>query len=176
LLYQIEEFFDKLKEQGGTLSTKLSTQQIGRCGELFVQYILLKHGIESAPLTTDPGIDLVAFPNVRAFLGKRGKPVTIQVKTSTHRSEASDPMCKWLLWEISNDCPADYIAAVDLERQRFWLIGTKEFIQKATHAAEQRSRLWWYTPGYEGGVTKKREEKFVEYEMDVAMPRLFCLE
>jgi len=41
---------------------KLATQQIGRCGELLVQYILLKHRIESAPLTTDVGIDLVAYP------------------------------------------------------------------------------------------------------------------
>ena len=40
----------------------LTTQQRGRCGELLVQYILLKHGIESAPLTTDTGIDLVAYP------------------------------------------------------------------------------------------------------------------
>ncbi len=40
---------------------KLAIQQIGKCGELLVQYMLLKHGVESAPLTTDPGIDLVAL-------------------------------------------------------------------------------------------------------------------
>lgn len=39
----------------------LKPAQIGRCGELLVQYRLLKFGIESAPLTTDSGIDLVAY-------------------------------------------------------------------------------------------------------------------
>ena len=41
--------------------TGLNTQQVGSCGELFVQYKLLKLGIESAPMTTDYGIDLVAL-------------------------------------------------------------------------------------------------------------------
>ena len=154
----------------------LSTQQIGKCGELFVQFKLLKLGVESAPLTTDPGIDLVAFPCVRAFPDKRGTPVTIQVKTSTHHSEASDPMCKWLLWEIPKDCIADYIAAVDFEREKFWLISTKEFIEKATRSGTGLSRLWWYIPGHDGGGRKKGEEKFVQYEMDVVIPRLFVLQ
>lgn len=39
----------------------LRTAQIGRCGELLVQYLLLLRGIESAPMTTDSGIDLVAY-------------------------------------------------------------------------------------------------------------------
>jgi len=154
---------------------ELTTQQTGRCGELLVQYMLLKYGVESAPLTTDPGIDLVAFPNVTAFPDKRGNPVTIQVKTSTHRSEASDPMCKWLLWEIKGDCRADYIATVDFERQKSWLIPTKEFIEKATHAGEN-FRLLWYIPGCEPARAKKREEKFKEYEMETAIPKVFGIE
>lgn len=101
--------------------------------------MLLKHGVESAPLTTDPGIDLVAFRDVHQ------KAVTIQVKTSTHRTERNDPTGskwgKWLLWEIRNDCPADYIAVVDLEYQKFWLIPKKEFIEKATHPTKEHSRL-----------------------------------
>ena len=40
---------------------KLKTAQIGRCGELFVQYQLLLRGIESAPMSTDAGVDLVAY-------------------------------------------------------------------------------------------------------------------
>jgi len=43
----------------------VSTQRIGRCGELLVHYKLLKLGIESAAMTTDAGVDLVAFPFVR---------------------------------------------------------------------------------------------------------------
>jgi hypothetical protein len=38
----------------------MTKQQIGKSGELLVQYKLLLHGIESSPLTTDSGIDLVA--------------------------------------------------------------------------------------------------------------------
>jgi len=40
---------------------KLSTAKIGRAGELLVQYRLLLLGIDSAPMTTDAGIDLVAY-------------------------------------------------------------------------------------------------------------------
>ena len=83
---------------------KLDPRQVGRCGEILVQYVLLKYGVESAALTTDAGIDLVAYSSTT------GKPVTIQVKTSTHRGPSSD---KWLRWEIAEDCPADYIALTD---------------------------------------------------------------
>jgi hypothetical protein len=54
----------------------LRKAQIGRCGELLVQYRLLKHGIESASMTTDAGIDLVAYaPRSR-------EAVTVQVKAN----------------------------------------------------------------------------------------------
>ena len=55
---------------------KLTTQQIGRLGELLVQYELLRNGIESAPITTDAGVDLVAYSEIR------GRSFTIQVKTN----------------------------------------------------------------------------------------------
>lgn len=50
--------------------------QIGRAGELLVQYKLLKAGVESSRLTADAGIDLVAFSS------KFNKPYTIQVKSN----------------------------------------------------------------------------------------------
>ena len=40
---------------------ELTTAQIGKAGELLVQQKLLLNGIESAPLATDAGIDLVAY-------------------------------------------------------------------------------------------------------------------
>ena len=152
---------------------KLSTQQIGKCGELLVQYILLKHGVESAPLTTDPGIDLVAFPNVKVAPEERRKPLTIQVKTSTHLDRPDD---KWLEWQIPEDCPADYIAAVDWVRNKFWLIRTEEFKQMAYHTTKRRLRLRWSLPGYESKRAKRKEEQFKKYEMDVAIPKVFGLE
>ncbi len=44
-----------------TTPAKLGTQALGAAGELLVQYQLLKHGIDSAHLTTDSGIDLVMY-------------------------------------------------------------------------------------------------------------------
>ena len=55
---------------------KLTKAQIGRCGELLVQYALLSRGVESAPMSTDTGIDLVAFFPASKL------PATIQVKTN----------------------------------------------------------------------------------------------
>ena len=53
---------------------KLTNAQIGKSGELLVQYKLLKYGIESSQLTTDTGIDLVAFSS------KKEKAFTISKK------------------------------------------------------------------------------------------------
>jgi hypothetical protein len=61
----------------------LTKQQIGRAGELLVQYKLLLAGIESSRLTTDSGIDLVAFPK------QKRKPYSIQVKTNEKQSPAA---------------------------------------------------------------------------------------
>ena len=55
---------------------KLKTAQIGEGGELLVQYRLLLLGIESAPMSTDTGIDLLAYSPHRKH------PATIQVKTN----------------------------------------------------------------------------------------------
>ncbi len=146
--------------------TKLKSQQVGKCGELLVQYRLLKHGVESSSLTTDSGIDLVAYDPVKH------RPVTIQVKTSSHRGPSDD---KWILWEVQEECPADYIAAVDLERDRFWLISIGSFKKEAKHSAKGKLRLWWSVPGYESVASKRKEEAFKDYEMNVAIPKVFHL-
>ena len=59
-----------------TTQTKLQTLAIGAAGELLVQYGLLKHGIDSARMATDSGIDLVMYvPGTTTA-------ATIQVKTN----------------------------------------------------------------------------------------------
>lgn len=148
----------------------LTSHQVGKCGELLVQYVLLKHGIESAPLTTDLGIDLVAFHKSGASYDVRDKPVQIQVKTSTHHGPMGD---KWLLWEIPEDCPADYIAAVDLIRDKFWLMRVDEFKQMARRAAKGQLRLWWSLPGYEFKRSQRTEGQLEQYEMDAGISRAF---
>ena len=53
----------------------LSSSQVDKCGELLVQYQLLRHGIEAAAITTDPSIDLLAYSGVEK------RPFAIQVRT-----------------------------------------------------------------------------------------------
>lgn len=146
--------------------TKLNSQQVGKCGELLVQYNLLKHGVESASLTTDPGIDLVAYHPAKR------EPVTIQVKTSSHRGPSED---KWILWEIREGCPADYIAIVDWERDKSWLLSIEEFRKEAKHSAKGQLRLWWSLPEFTSKKAKRREESFKDYEIGVVIPKVFQL-
>ncbi len=142
---------------------ELTSQQVGRCGELLVQYHLLKEGIESAPMTTDSGIDLVAFSSGVAA----AKPITIQVKTSRHRS---DQTSAWVLWEVPGDCHTDYVAIVDLDRNKAWMLPTQEFLQKGTKAGSNRRLLWsvdsrWKSP--------HAEADFQRYEIDSIAGSLF---
>jgi len=146
----------------------LTTQQKGRCGELLVQYVLLKHGIESAPLTTDTGIDLVAYPRVSTKSWSFDRPATIQVKTSTHRGESD----KWIEWSLSEDCPADYVATVDLERDKFWFFPVSEFKRVSTKSGAY-CRLWWCPPSYEYEKDPRREKDFAKYEMDEGIRNAF---
>ena len=143
--------------------TGLNTQQVGSCGELFVQYKLLKLGIESAPMTTDYGIDLVA-------LDPKGKSVTIQVKTSRHHADTTS---KWLEWNMPTKCVANLVALVDLERDRAWLFRSEEFEESAIRTGDEGRRLWWYVPGhvYETTTAKRREEDFTSYLLDEAVPK-----
>ena len=150
---------------------ELNTQQIGRCGELFVQYTLLRHGVDSAPMTTDPGVDLIAFRNVKQ------KPVTIQVKTSTHHSKQCDPSGdKWLEWRVSDKCltEVDYVAVFDFERQKCWLFSNEEFIRWGVRSGEGR-RLWWPIPEYEYERAPRKEGQFTEFEIDNVIPKVFGL-
>lgn len=91
---------------------KLATAQIGRLGELLVQYELLSCGIESAPMTTDTGIDLVAYsPN-------RGHSFTIQVKTPLRPKPSGGKGPPGIDWWVSKDCPAEIYALAELSTRR----------------------------------------------------------
>lgn len=107
----------------------MTKQQIGKCGELLVQYKLLLQGIESSPLTTDSGVDLVAFSH------RNRKAVTIQVKSNQRPKPAGGKGKLALDWWVADDSPADAVAFVDLSSSSVWLF---KMLEVATHA-QQRS-------------------------------------
>ena len=72
----------------------MKTAQIGKCGELLVQYQLLLREIESAPLTTDSGVDLVAYSP------RNARPVTVQVKTNLRAKPAGGKGKEVLDWWV----------------------------------------------------------------------------
>ena len=90
----------------------LTTAQIGRCGEMLVQYELLMRGVESAPMSTDAGIDLVAYSPTL------GVPKTIQVKANLKAKPGGGKGRAALDWWLPHDSPAELIAFVDLSTQR----------------------------------------------------------
>lgn len=137
----------------------LNSQQVGKCGELFVQYHLLKEGVDSAPMTTDWGIDLLAF--------SKGRSITIQVKTSTHRSDSTSA---WVLWEIPETCPAEYVAIVDLEANKAWMLPTSEFLRMGTKAGANRRLLWSTDPRWSSPIS---ESDFLKYEIGSIVVGLF---
>ena len=86
------------------------------------------HGIESSPLTTDAGIDLVAFSPVRRIA------VTLQVKTTHGAKPAGGTGTPHLTWPAPDPSSADVFAFVDLVSLRVWLVETP----KLPSVAQQR--------------------------------------
>lgn len=138
----------------------MKTQQIGRAGELLVQYKLLKFGVDSSALTTDSGVDLVAyFPS-------KGEAVTIQVKTNEKAKPSGGLGAPALDWWLREDSPAQLVAVVNLDTDEAWLFTHKEY----TGLAQQRSggRLHLYMYANDDVNTTKRALKvdFAEYLLE----------
>ena len=122
-----------------TQLTAITTAQIGRCGELLVQYRLLMHCIESAPLTTDGGIDLVAYPP------GGGRAVTIQVKTNLRAKPGGGKGALALDWWAPQQSPADLFALVDLQSDQIWLFWKSELARFAQQKPKGRLHFYMYT-------------------------------
>jgi hypothetical protein len=119
----------------------LKTAKIGRCGELLVQYLLLLGGVDSALMSTDSGVDLVAYAS------KMPGPMTIQVKTNL-RPKASGGKGKSALdWWISDQMPwsSQLVALVDLSTQRLWMFKSEEVPTLAQQHPKGRYHLHMYT-------------------------------
>jgi hypothetical protein len=118
----------------------MNTAQIGRCGELLVQYRLLALGIESAPMSTDAGVDLVAYSPHLA------QAITIQIKTNLGAKHAGGGKGKAALdWWVPESVPASLVALVDLSSERVWLLRREEFADHAQQRSSGRLHLYMYT-------------------------------
>ena len=116
----------------------VNTQQIGRCGELLVQYKLLRLGIESAPMTTDAGVDLVAYA------ASSHRAVTILVKCTDGPKPGGGKGKPALDWRISDNCPSELAAFVDLWTDTAWLLTKPELAQLAQqHAGGKYHFYMW---------------------------------
>src|ERR1017187_10820238 len=121
---------------------KLTTQHIGRLGELLVQYRLLEWGIDSAAMTTDAGVDLVAYSAAQEM------SFAIQVKTKLRPKPGGGKGSPGVDWWIGEDCPATLYALVDISTQRVWLFDKKELAAKAQQHSSGRHHLCMATkPG-----------------------------
>lgn len=131
----------------------LTTAQIGRCGELLVQYELLMRGVESAPMSTDAGIDLVAYSPTL------GVPKTIQVKANLKAKPGGGKGRAALDWWLPHDSPAELIAFVDLSTRRIWLFKASEVSELAQQSSNGRFHFYMYTdPGRRPSKTGRRTE------------------
>lgn len=117
----------------------LSKAQIGRCGELLVQYALLSREVESAPMSTDAGIDLVAYsPKTR-------EPLTIQVKSNLRAKPGGGKGKAALDWWLPHYSPAQLVALVDLSSPRIWLFRTTEIPIVAQQKSSTKFHIYMYT-------------------------------
>lgn len=130
--------------------------QIGRAGELLVQTKLLLGGIESAQMTTDTGIDLVAYS------ASTHGALTIQVKANLQPKPAGGRGKPHFDWYVPTDCPADLVAFVDLQGWRVWLVRTDELPQVAQ---QQSTNKFHFFMSADPTQSKRRDGKPVhEYE------------
>jgi hypothetical protein len=122
-----------------TAERVIRKSQIGRCGELLVQYELLSRGIESAPMTTDAGVDLVAYAP------KIARPFSIQVKTNLKAKAGGGKGKASLDWWIPESTPAQLVALVDLSSRKIWIVLREELATLAQQRSSGRYHLYMYT-------------------------------
>jgi hypothetical protein len=146
---------------------KVRTQIIGAAGEAFVTYKLLKHSVDSARMTTDAGVDLVMYvPGVNAA-------ATIQVKAQWEPLPAGGKGPLIHAWVFDSDYEADWLALVDISRDRAWLLemDTARTLAQQTPKSG-KWRIYWYPDQAEVGGDPRRESDMAAYQIDSVVARI----
>jgi len=146
-----------------------STQHIGSAGELLVQYKLLKFGVDSAAMTTDSGIDLVAYSP------RNQRPYTIQVKSKGNPTHGGGRGKLSLVWDLRDDSPADLVVVTDLSTDSAWLFTHKEY-EKYAQQHSEKGMLKFYMYVDETVNTKKEKallSQFEEYRLENRIDTFF---
>jgi hypothetical protein len=151
---------------------QMTTSQIGKLGELLVQFRLLEIGIESAHLTTDSGIDLVAYSP------SRKEVTTIQVKTNFKPKPGGGKGKPALDWWIPENSPAKAYALVDVSERRIWIFSREEIQTRAQQKSKGGFHLYMYT----GTDVKRRKNvsaaqvnEFEEFLLEKHASSLFSI-
>jgi hypothetical protein len=116
----------------------MNNHQIGRGGELLVQYKLIQMGIDSSPMKTGSGIDLVAYST------RNRKAFTILVKTNESPTQSGEKGKFLLGWWVPQDCPADLVAFVDLSSNSVWLFSSGEIPRYSQERYRGRLRFSFF--------------------------------
>jgi hypothetical protein len=145
------------------------TRHIGKAGELLVQYKLIRYGIDSSTMTTDAGIDLVAYSP------RNNKAYTIQVKTQEKPRPGGGKGKLAMAWDLKETSPADLVAVADISTSSVWLFTHSEFIDLAQqHSAKGIYKLYMYVD--ETIKTKKEKalkSQFANYLIDQRIKTFF---
>ncbi len=138
----------------------MNTLQIGRAGELLVQYKLLKFGIDSSALTTDSGIDLVAYST------RIKEARTIQVKANEKAKPGGGLGSLALDWWLRIDSPADFVAIACLDSNEAWLFTHKEFSEAAQQSSNGRVHFYMYIEDSVKTKKKALKSQFNEFLLE----------
>jgi hypothetical protein len=145
----------------------LRTAQIGASGVLLIQYRLLKCGIESAPMTTDAGIDLVVYAP------RMEKAVTMQVKTCLTAKPAGGKGKLALDWFLPRNSPAELVGLVNLQHDQAWLFRHVEFEAKAQQRTEDRLHLYFYVESDYQARNGCHKRDFESFNIECRIKELF---
>ena len=109
-------------------------------------------------MSTDSGIDLVAYSPLRKH------PTTIQVKTNLKPKPSGGSGKAGLDWWVPEDSPAEYVAFVNLETQKLWLMTLPELKKYAQQNPTGRFHFYMYTDP--SAKPRKSERLSYAYEFE----------